>query len=145
MDDRVVITTGYLDDFNDVDDILASAHVGICWYDNVSPNFTSAGMSSGKTSAYLRFGLPVITNGYQSSRMAIETTGCGVCIDQLSGLADALRQIELNYERLSRSAFEEYERTYWFEKYRRDVARFVGALKTPSGDGLSARGTSRRC
>jgi glycosyltransferase involved in cell wall biosynthesis len=109
----------------DMDEVLKSADVGIAWYNNVSPNFTSAGKSSGKISAYLRFGLPVIANRYQSTYEAIEETGCGLCVDDFDEIKDALSKIDMNYDYYSDNCRKEFDKVYWFENYKATILKFL--------------------
>jgi glycosyltransferase involved in cell wall biosynthesis len=125
--ENVIITDDFFGDFQSIEAIVASCRVGIAWYANMSPNFATAGQSSGKTTSYLRFGLPVVTNNYRASREAIEATGCGVCMESLADLPAALETIESQYERFSENALREYERTYRFENYQKGLASFLVA------------------
>lgn len=122
---NVFISEEVYEDIDDMDPILMSCDVGIAWYNNISPNFSTAGKSSGKISAYLRFGLPVITNRYNSTVEAIEQTGCGICVDDFSEIKDALLKIEGNYNYYSSNCLAEYDRVYWFENYKTDIINFL--------------------
>jgi len=122
---NVHISDDYLEQIEDLDMLLKSADVGIAWYKNVSPNFTTAGKSSGKISAYLRFGLPVLANRYRSTVEAIEDRGCGVCVDRFEQIPAALRNLLLSYRYYSNNSFKEYEAVYWFENHRAALRIFI--------------------
>jgi len=109
----------------DMDPIVMSCDLGLAWYNNLSPNFTTSGKSSGKISAYLRFGLPVIANKYPSTVDAIEYTGCGVCVDDFDDIPDAVRKIEMNYQVYSDNCRKEYDKVYWFDNYRKGLTEFI--------------------
>lgn len=122
---NVFISDDYLEQIEDLDIVLKSADVGIAWYKNVSPNFTTAGKSSGKISAYLRFGLPIVINKYKSTVEAIEDRGCGVCVDDFEKIPVALRNVDASYRYYSNHAINEYDAVYWFENYRLELRRFI--------------------
>ncbi len=122
---NVYISDDYLEQIEDLDIVLKSADAGIAWYKNVSPNFTTAGKSSGKISAYLRFGLPVIANKYKSTVEAIEGKGCGICVDSFERIPTALRNVEASYRYYSNNAICEYDSVYWFENYREALRKFI--------------------
>lgn len=127
---NVIICDETFDNIDDMDKLLSSADAGIAWYKNMSPNFTSAGKSSGKISAYLRFGLPVIANRYRSSEEAIEMTGCGYCADRFEDIPRLLCRIEKNYAQLSENARNEYDKVYWLENYRASMHDFISKINS---------------
>lgn len=122
---NVIISEDVCELIEDMDTILMSCDIGIAWFNNASPNLATSGKSSGKISAYLRFGLPVIVNKYNSTVEAIEQTGCGVCVDDFSEIKDAVLMIEKNYDRYSDNCRKEYDKVYWFEKYKTRILEFI--------------------
>ncbi|OGW36932.1 MAG: hypothetical protein A2Y97_12590 [Nitrospirae bacterium RBG_13_39_12] len=122
---NVYISDEFCERIEDMDAILMSCDVGIAWYNNVSLNFSTAGKSSGKISAYLKFGLPVIAKRYHSTIEAIEDTGCGVCVESFDEIGDAISQIENNYNQYSKNALDEFDRTYRFENYMKEIIDFI--------------------
>lgn len=122
---NVFISNDYVKNIDDMDVFLQSVDVGIAWYKNVSPNFSTAGKSSGKISAYLRFGLPVVVNKFQSTIDAIEHTGCGKCVEHYTEIPDVLIQIENKYSFYSENCRNEYNKYYWFENYKKDIIKFI--------------------
>lgn len=127
---NVYISDEFLENIDDLDLLLNSADVGIAWYKDVSPNFTTAGKSSGKISAYLRFGLPVIANKYRSTIEALENSGCGVCVDTFEQIPNALSNVLASYRYYSGNAFNEYDATYYAENYRDSLLSFIESLST---------------
>lgn len=122
---NTIISEDFYSDMADTYELLKSADIGLCWYKDVSPNFTTAGRSSGKIPLYLKFGLPVITNNYESCISAIEKTGCGVCIDDFDKVPEAVDKIMADYESYSANAVKEYDRTYKFENYAENLLKFL--------------------
>lgn len=122
---NVIISDKVFDLIDDMDELLMSCDIGIAWYNNVSLNLTTSGKSSGKISAYLRFGLPVIANKYRSTTEAIAQTGCGLCVPDFGDIPEAVQKIENNYENYSDNARKEYDKVYWFENYRKSLIEFI--------------------
>jgi hypothetical protein len=123
---NVFISEEVYEQIEDMDPLLMSCDLGIAWYNNVSLNFSTAGKSSGKIAAYLRFGLPVIAKKYRSTVEAIEETGCGVCVDNFPQIEGALKIIENNYATYSVNCRKEYDKVYWFANYKNDILKFLG-------------------
>ena len=122
---NVFFSDDIFDSINDLDDTIRSCDVGIAWYNNISIGFRTAGGSSGKIPAYMRFGLPVIVKRYPSTVEAIERVGAGVCVDEHIEIIGALTKIERDYQSYSRNAREEYSRSYWFKNYRIGLLDFI--------------------
>lgn len=122
---NVIISEETYDDIEDVDRIIMSCDIGIAWYNDVSIGFRTAGKSSSKIVAYLRFGLPIVAKKYPSTVEAIEKTGAGVCVDDFIEIPNALSQIDRDYEGYSENARREYDTTYWFGMYRSKITEFI--------------------
>ncbi|MFH0702327.1 MAG: glycosyltransferase [bacterium] len=122
---NVIISDEIYDSLEDVDEIIKSCDIGIAWYNDVSAVFRTVGKSSGKISAYLRFGLPTIAKKYPSTTDAIENTGCGICVDNFDEIKNAILKIENNYDEYSKNAILEYDKTYWFENYKKGLTDFL--------------------
>lgn len=103
---------------------LQSADVGIAWYNDLDANFRTAGFSSGKIPAYMRCGLPVLANNLPSISESVARTGCGVCVDELRQIPEALQKIESAYGDYRREALREYEKRYRFENYHAAIRNF---------------------
>lgn len=131
---NVYISEEYLENIDDLDTILNSADIGIAWYKDVSPNFTTAGKSSGKISAYLRFGLPVIANNYRSTVEALENRGCGVCVNAFEEIPNALNNVLSSYGYYSKNAYSEYDTTYHAENHRANLLNFLEAQPADTAD-----------
>jgi glycosyltransferase involved in cell wall biosynthesis len=128
---HVVVNEETFDDIGGLDDVLGSADAGIAWYNDISAGFRTAGHSSGKIAAYMRFGLPVVAKRYRSTHEAIEETDCGLCVDFPSQIPEALARIGERYAGLSENARRTYERRYRFEAYRSALEAFLAAPRRP--------------
>jgi glycosyltransferase involved in cell wall biosynthesis len=122
---NVYIHDEQYDDLARVDEIVRSCDLGVAWYNDISIGFRTAGHSSGKIPAYMRFGLPVVAKKYRSTLEAIETRGAGICVDSFDEIAGAVAHIEANYEEYSQQARKEYDTTYNFEVYKEKLTKFL--------------------
>lgn len=122
---NTIISGDFYERMADLDPILMSADIGVAWYNDISPNFTTSGRSSGKISSYLRFGLPVIVNRYPSTEEIIAARGCGVCIDDFSQIGPALERIEREYGRFASRCHDTYDDIFNFENYQQALLRFI--------------------
>lgn len=117
--------------YDELDELVSSADVGIVCYDpSIGLNFAIPG-SSGKLPQYLRCGLPVIVSDLPGLADVVRADGCGVVISEPSQLPDAVIDITSHYEKLRTSAFASFERRYEFD------GRFDRALERLSEKHLS--------
>jgi len=79
--------------FETIDNIFSSSDIGFALYDGQYFNTKYTGLSSGKLFHFMKFCVPVITNNTPSCRKAIEETGSGVCIDEISEIGNAIKRI----------------------------------------------------
>ena len=126
---NIIFSDVLFSSFEDTYPILASSDVGIAWYNNISTGFRLAGYSSGKISAYLKFGLPIIAKSYQSTKDTIQSKGAGICVDEVIQIPEALNRIVVSYAQYSFNAVNEYNKTYRFEAYEEMLKAL---LLTPS-------------
>lgn len=122
---NTIISNDFYDQLVDLEPILMSSNIGIAWYNNISPNFTTIGRSSGKISSYLKFGLPVIVNRYPSTEETIDGRRCGVCVDDFSQIGPAIRLIEQDYEQFASRCYDTYDDIFNFENYQQALLHFI--------------------
>lgn len=123
--DNVFIHKEQFRELGMVDEVVKSGDVGIAWYNDVSAGFRTAGRSSGKISAYLRFGLPVVAKRYPSTHEAIEAAGAGLCVDDFSEIPGILDRLSNEYPIFSARARETYDKDYNFENYAQSLEQFI--------------------
>lgn len=122
---NVIISNETYDLIEDVNPILKSSDIGIAWYNDISIGFRTAGLSSGKISSYIRFGLPILAKKYPSTSKAIEETGCGICINNIEEIPNAIRKIENKYEEFVVNEQKEFYKNYHIENYKNKLIKFV--------------------
>jgi len=126
---NAIVSRRFFDDLGELDEVVASCDMGIAWYEDLSKNLSTAGKSSGKIAAYLRFGLPIVAKRYPSTVDAIERTGCGLCVESYGDIPNAVRRIERDFPEFRRAALTEYERTYDFSRYRSALLHFFHGVE----------------
>lgn len=117
----------------DVDELVASAHIGLALYQNISANFTSIAFSSEKLARYFQRGVPVIVNDLPSLRQLTAESEGGRCITKASEFQDAVRAIDRDYDHYCAGALAGYERFYRFDQHFLPVSGLIDSLEaTPT-------------
>ena len=115
--------------FDEIDKIYASADIGFAMYGDQDLNHKYAGLSSGKLFNFMRASVPIITNDTPSCRRAVEETGCGVCIGDVSEIGGAIQRIlegETEYRENCCQSFKFFEFEY---NYKRVIAAIEDHLR----------------
>ena len=101
-----------------LDKLIASADIGVALYDENELNYraTLMGLASGKIGNYLKCGLPVICNRYESLKY-IEEYQCGVLVDSESDIPDAIRNILKNKNEYRKNAYKCYQELWQPDPY----------------------------
>lgn len=106
---RVVLSTKPLSEA-DYEELVRSVHIGIALYDiKENKNLYYMGFSSGKIAQYLKCGKPVIINDLPLIGKIVKDFKCGVLVNKIQEVKDAIKEIEDNYESFSKNAFYMYE------------------------------------
>ena len=125
--DNVIISEEFCHDIRDTYRIIASADVGLAWYNNVTVNLGTAGRSSGKIAAYLRRGIPVIGNRSRSMIEALEETSCGIAVKHEGEIPSALSRIQQDYDHFRAAALKTYQDVHHFPTHADRVFQFLTA------------------
>jgi hypothetical protein len=94
----------------DYDELIDGADVGLAFYvatgdsSFTQRNVQTIGLSSGKLAYYLRAGLPVVINRAASIAGLVESSGCGMAVDDASGIGPALDRIAGGFDEYSAAA-----------------------------------------
>lgn len=109
-----------------VDYAVSSAHIGLAVYDTATANNRRMGTASGKVLRYLKNALPVIVTRHPSFDW-IESEGCGVCIDRLDDIEQAVERIWRRYGAYVSAVTHFYDAHLDFERtFEPVVARLNG-------------------
>ena len=121
-----------------MDDLVASADIGVALYRNLGPNFYYTGSASNKLVDYLKHGLPVIVSDFPSLRQVIERYQCGICIDDPSQLTTAIQRVLGNYHSFSQRAIACYRERYDARLYIGEVLERIEELENSSSEKCAA-------
>jgi len=118
---KVIFSTEPLNE-DEYENLVKSSHVGIALYDGeVSENLYYTGYSSGKVAQYLKCGKPIITNRLPLLQELINTYKCGIVIDKIEKVKDAIVEIDRDYESFSYNALVAYQMCLNPEVYIKDI------------------------
>lgn len=98
-----------------LDYAVSSAHAGLALYDSATANHREVGTASGKIALYMKNALPVVTMA-QPSLAWIEREGCGVCIDDVREIGDAVRRIRSDYDGCVANVKRCYDEYFGFDR-----------------------------
>jgi glycosyltransferase involved in cell wall biosynthesis len=87
---RVVLSTDMVP-YAELDDLVASADLGLAMYRPLDLNHVH--MASGKLLHYLKCGVPVIATAFPSLQRILHDHGCGVCVADEAGIVPAATRI----------------------------------------------------
>jgi glycosyltransferase involved in cell wall biosynthesis len=94
--------------------IAASSQIALVLYGKSNLNDQLTGFSSEKIALSLQCGVPVIAFNYPTYEH-IESEGCGVLVNELSEIPDAVRRVLADYTNYRARAFATFDRHYSFE------------------------------
>ena len=97
----------------DLDALVASAHIGVAWYNLKALGFRAEkmGFAAGKIGSYLKCGIPVIAPNFESLSY-IREYRAGILIDNLDELNIAIETINKQYEQYTSGALRCYRSTW---------------------------------
>lgn len=111
--------------FDEIYKIYSSCDIGFALYDDHTLNHKYAGLSSGKLFNFMKACVPVITNNTPSCKWAIEETGCGVCINQVSEIGSAITRILEQEEIFRKNCYKTFPRF----SYDKNHGRFMDEVE----------------
>jgi glycosyltransferase involved in cell wall biosynthesis len=118
IEQKVIISIGQLS-FEKLCCLIKKADIGISFYRPINKN--KALGPAGKVSFYLSQGLPIITNKIPSVMDLVKKYRCGICVDTVREMGDAIRTILENYSEFSANTKICYENELEFSKYFKKV------------------------
>ncbi len=122
---RVVLSDTPVD-YDDLDELYQSAHVGVVIYDNsLGPNFQLLAGASGKLAHSLRCGIPVVSVGNPAIGRVLSRWKCGIDVLSPSHVEAAIHTISSNYETFCRNALLCYREAYEFDRHFAPVLKLI--------------------
>ena len=102
-----------------VDQVYASATIGLAFYREVDPNFGQIAMASGRLGYYLKHGKPILVSNSPSLARFVGRTGVGIVVVDPANpreIAAALSSLFEDYEGFSTRARQCYEAEFRFDR-----------------------------
>jgi len=121
---------------HEYDPLIDGADVGLAFYvptggsSFTQSNVRTIGLSSGKLAYYLRAGLPVIVNRAASIADTVQTSGCGVAVEDAAEIGDACGRFANDYEAFSNNACRFFTERLDFGRAFAEVIRRVENLRS---------------
>jgi hypothetical protein len=110
--------------YREVDRLVASATIGLGIYADKGINARYICSSSGKINAFLRKGVPCIVKNYEGLRW-VEDLGVGLCVNNTSGVFEAVKKIVDNYETYQKRTIETFESLLSFDNAFAPIAEEI--------------------
>lgn len=104
-------------DWEKVPDLIASADIGLVFYEGTDPNVLEIGRSSNKLVQYLQVGLPIIAIDFPSLNELIRECRCGETTGDPNEIEGLARQILSDYSAYRKHSFECYAERYNITRY----------------------------
>lgn len=99
-----------------IQDLVASAHIGLVFYSPFTMNDFLTAFSSEKIALYLQCGAPIIAFDYPGYKRLIDQHRCGVVIKTLQEFPGAIKQILSSYGDFKSQSYECFMNFYDFSK-----------------------------
>lgn len=109
-------------------ELIASAHIGLVLYHSYPANDYLTAYSSEKMALQLQCGLPIIAFDYPGYEI-LEKNRCGVLIKKLDDIPQAIEHILTCYDEFSSNAYECFEEHYEFSRNYKKVTDFLETFK----------------
>lgn len=108
--------TNVLLPYNEVKAYIADATIGICLYRNNDCNDRLTGFSSEKIAVFLSLGIPIITFFNETTDFLFSKFKCGISINHINELDEAINSILLNYHSYSNESLSAFNKIFNFDK-----------------------------
>jgi glycosyltransferase involved in cell wall biosynthesis len=122
---RLVVSTDLVP-YQELDDLVASADIGLALYRGFDSNHVA--MASGKVLQYLKCGVPAIATDFPSLRRILHGHGSGRCVRDEGDLEPAAREILADHRAWSDRARRCFEDHFDFAVHFEAVIRRLRAL-----------------
>lgn len=97
--------------------LFAGSDIGIVLYDDLGFNYRNTAYSSGKLSAYLRAGIPVLMPAFEEYSELLDRYKLGVQINDVEEVGKSLDLIKNDYEFFSAQARRAFDGIYHYKNY----------------------------
>ena len=106
--------------YDEMQQALTSADIGLLYYQDIDDNFTEIFLSSNKMAEYLAAGLPLVCSPHESLKDFVDRNGIGFAVD-FDGIGGAIETIAANRGRYSENVKVCCEKYFIFDKYFKEA------------------------
>lgn len=124
---RIILSTEFLS-FDQVNELVSSADIGVALYKATDPNVLNMSRSSGKIWQYLFCGLPVVTVDFPTLQQMVDEGKFGLCIARVEDIRPAIVQILADYAGFASQAQDFYRRNGDFSTSFKPVLERLASL-----------------
>jgi glycosyltransferase involved in cell wall biosynthesis len=111
-----------------IQEVVASADVGLLFYSGRSHNERLTAFASEKMALYMQCGVPFVAFDYPGFRQLAEEDQCGLTIGQLEELPVAIGKILMNHEKFHQGARRAFRKHYDFANNFAQVTEAIDSL-----------------
>ena len=119
----VLISDKYID-YEELIPYAKGADIGLLLYDEFNPEEKRNGNTAGKLGLYLGAGLPIIGCNLKIFEW-LEKEQCGIRIDNLNQLNDAIKKINANYSSYSNNSKRIFEKKYEYTEHFKPFEKWL--------------------
>lgn len=131
--DRAILSSDHMPS-DRIQDLIASADIGLVLYTSETKNDFMTAFSSEKLALFLQHGKPVIAFDYPGYRRLMEECDCGVLLRSLSELPRAVETILADWDRYSRNALNCFHLHYDYARNFMPVIDWINQGSTSHKD-----------
>jgi glycosyltransferase involved in cell wall biosynthesis len=114
--------------FDKVPLLIASATIGLAFYDNGWDNTKLTAFSSDKIARYMQTGVPFLAFNNESYRKLRSEFCCCELLDDFSQLQEKVNRIMSSYEEYREACFKAYEKYYNIDNTSKTFIRYITAV-----------------
>jgi glycosyltransferase involved in cell wall biosynthesis len=123
-----ILISSSLVPYNQIEDLVASADIGLVFYSPELLNDRFTIFSSEKIALYFKCGVPIIGFNYEGYKELIENEQCGATIEKIEEIPDAIRKILSSYPAFKKNAYRVFKDYYQYERNFVNVIRCVEGI-----------------
>jgi glycosyltransferase involved in cell wall biosynthesis len=123
---RIIISQDLVPD-NKIHGLISSAHIGLVLYPSFDFNHHLTAFASEKLALKLRSGLPIIAFKYPGYEI-FEEKRCGILINSIEEIPDAIEKILKSYSDFSHNARDCFMEHYEFSKNIQEVVQLIDEM-----------------
>jgi glycosyltransferase involved in cell wall biosynthesis len=123
-----------------IQEVIASADVGLLFYSGDTHNERLTAFASEKMALYMQCGVPFVAFDYPGFRRLADNERCGMAIGRLEEMPEAIHEILLSYAAFREAAYRAFDKHY---NYAWNFAKVIEAIDRLHTGTVGVKGNSR--